>query len=144
MNTYDHLGRAIEQNTLVRLALNAALLAHEREHCCVEISKTNKIDFAKSHQTVSINLGRQVGHSMWIAHTANSDDIIFVRNYHNIEHFKNYHSRCANIEIVNLLNNVPLNVYRIFIDTASMANKKHIDMIYEKYAGIATKFILVG
>lgn len=144
MTTHDHLGREFKSNTLVRLALNAALLAHNNAHCCVEIYTTNKVDFAKSHQTVSINLGRQVGHSLWIAHTANSDDIIFVRNCQNIEYFENHAPRCANIRVVDFLDGVPLNVSQVFIDTASFINKKFIDAIYKKFAGIATKFILIG
>jgi len=107
------------------------------------------INFAKEYATVSLNIGRQVGHSMAIARRATNNDVVFSFNRATADQMKhrlnffNFHE----IESYSA-KSIPEETYRkydtIWIDSASVLQVSELDAIYKTYADSANQFVLLG
>ena len=114
------------------------------------IENIGKVAYAKEHQTVKIDVGRQTGKSWYIARTATPKDVIVCRQTHTYKtmekRVKEFNLKTIEITIPSCIPSVQVEIDydTVWVDDASYFNKEHLESVYSRFAGKCKQFVLIG
>lgn len=140
----------LEPNFRVMKEAIAAVLDRLDKRDTFEKSFWHPFALAQETRSVSVNLGRRMGHSTFIQKTANSTDVVIVKNelmkqlfaYSPAKIYSNreFDSESFYFKIKGIFKSPPI----VYIDYASGFSKAEIARIYELFCDKAKLFVLLG
>lgn len=135
--------------TDISSAIDVVIDCHQRIMCSRRMQSLKAAmpsnEFMRDCRTVRINMGRQIGHSTYIAQHANLNDIIIVNNTGELNFFKKTHSckyDCPVVTIKEFLNNKH-SVDTVWIDGSHVIGNCDDAFAFYKYVAVGVKRIII-